>query len=186
MDDEKIIELYNARSESAIAETDSKYGSICRCISFNILSNREDAEECVNDAYLNVWDAIPPHYPRSLSAFLSKIVRNLSLNRLKMRSSQKRGNGEYDVALSEIETVLADAQCVDEQIDEIFLREKLNLFLETLPKQTRAVFIGRYWYFDSIKEISKKTGFSVSKTKMILLRTRNDLKKFLENESVFI
>lgn len=183
MDDEKIIELYNARSESAVTETDSKYGTLCRRISFNILSNREDAEECVNDAYLNV---IPPQYPRSLSAFLSKIVRNLSLNRLKMRGRQKRGNGEYDVALSEIETVLADAQCVDEQIDEIFLREKLNLFLETLPIHSRAVFVGRYWYFDSIKEISKKTGFSVSKTKMILLRTRNGLKKFLEKESVFI
>ncbi|MCD8119877.1 MAG: sigma-70 family RNA polymerase sigma factor [Lachnospiraceae bacterium] len=186
MEDTRIIALYNERSEDAIRETDLKYGRMCTSIAHNILKRREDAEECVSDTWLRAWNTIPPEQPSCLSAFLSKIVRNLSLNRLKFLQTKKRGGSTYYVALDELDAVLADEKMSADPVDELFLRDLLNTFLEQLPEDSRLVFIGRYWHFDSIKDIAAATGFSVSKTKMLLLRARNDLKEYLRKEGVFL
>lgn len=186
MDDREIIALYFKRAETAITETAKKYGRYCFSISNNILHNHQDAEESVNDTYLHTWNSIPPTKPNCLSAYLAKIVRNISLNKVKALHTQKRGSGEYELAYEELDRKIAFPQSVEDMIDEIYLRDLLNRWLETLSPEKRMVFVGRYWYFDSISEISSKMGFSESKTKMLLLRLRNDLKEYLESEGVHL
>ena len=186
MEDAQIIALYNQRLENAIVETDLKYGKLCRGISFHILNNREDSEECVNDTYLNTWNSIPPKEPKCFPAFLSKIVRNISLNKVKYKQTQKRGSGDYYLVLEECESILPSSNPVEESMEMSSLCEMINSFLGTISKQARLVFIGRYWYFDSISDISRKTGFSVSKVKMLLLRTRNELHQYLWKEGVSV
>lgn len=186
MDDRDIITLYFKRLESAITETAKKYGKYCFSISNNILRNHQDAEESVNDTYLQTWNSIPPTKPNCLSAYLAKIVRNISLNRIKAQKTQKRGSGEYELAYEELEGIISSSQSVEDLIDEISLRDLINRWLETLTPEQRMVFVGRYWYFDSIATISTKMDFSVSKTKMLLLRLRNELKEYLESEGVHL
>ncbi len=186
MDDRDIIALYFKRLESAITETAKKYGKYCFSISNNILHNRQDAEESVNDTYLQTWNSIPPTKPNSLSAYLAKIVRNISLNRIKASKAQKRGSGEYELAYDELAGIISSPQTVEDLIDEISLRDLINRWLESLSPEQRMVFVGRYWYFDSIATISAKMDFSVSKTKMLLLRLRNELKEYLESEGVHL
>lgn len=186
MDDREIITLYFKRVESAITETAKKYGKYCFSISNNILRNCQDAEESVNDTYLQTWNSIPPTNPNSLSAYLAKIVRNISLNRIKAQKTQKRGSGEYELAYEELAGIISSPQSVEDMIDEISLRDLINGWLDTLSPEQRMVFVGRYWYFDSISTISAKMDFSVSKTKMLLLRLRNDLKEYLESEGVHL
>lgn len=186
MDDRDIIVLYFKRVESAITETAKKYGKYCFSISNNILHNRQDAEESVNDTYLQTWNSIPPTKPNCLLAYLGKIVRNISLNRIKAQQTQKRGSGEYELVYEELEGILSSSQTVEDIIDEISLKELINSWLEGLPPEHRMVFVGRYWYFDSISTISSKMDFSVSKTKMLLLRLRNNLKAYLESEGVHL
>lgn len=186
MDDREIIALYFRRAESAIDETAKKYGKYCFSISNNILRNRQDAEESVNDTYIRTWNSIPPNKPNCLSAYLAKIVRNISLNRIKAQNAQKRGSGEYELAYEELTGIISSPQSVDDIIDEIFLRDLINRWLETLSPEQRMVFVGRYWYFDSISTISSKMNFSVSKTKMLLLRLRNELREYLESEGVHL
>ncbi|MCQ2425255.1 MAG: sigma-70 family RNA polymerase sigma factor [Lachnospiraceae bacterium] len=178
--------MYFNRNESAIGETAKKYGKYCLTISENILRNREDAEESVNDAYMQTWNSIPPVKPSNLRAFLGKIVRNLSLNRLKAQRTKKRGSGEYDLAFEELEEVITSPQSVEELVEEISCRDFINKWLSTLTPEQRMVFVGRYWYFDSVSEISDKMNYSVSKTKMLLLRLRGELKEYLENEGIHI
>ena len=182
MNDAEIIELYFARSELAISETQSKYGTYCRYIAKNILSDDQDAEECENDTYLKAWNSIPPHSPSSLSAFLGKITRNLALNKLKARNTQKRGKGEFWISLDELSNVIGAQEFV---LEEERLSAVIDRFLDGLPQEKRLVFVGRYWYFDSIKAIASKTGFSEGKIKMMLKRVKNELKEFLEKERVF-
>lgn len=184
MDDRDIIELYFKRLESAITETANKYGKYCFRISYNILRNRQDAEESVNDTYWKAWNAIPPTRPSSLLAYLGKIVRNISLNRIKAKKTQKRGSGEYKLVYEELEGILSSPKFVNELIDEICLKDLINRWLGTLTAEQRMVFVGRYWYFDSISTISSKMDFSISKTKMLLFRLRNELKEYLESEGV--
>lgn len=186
MDDREIIALYFRRAESAIDETANKYGKYCFSISNNILRNRQDAEESVNDTYIRTWNSIPPNKPNCLSAYLAKIVRNISLNRIKAQNAQKRGSGEYELAYEELTGIISSPQSVDDMIDEIFLRDLINRWLDTLSPEQRMVFVGRYWYFDSISTISSKMNFSVSKTKMLLLRLRNELREYLESEGVHL
>lgn len=186
MDDRDIIALYFKRLESAITETAKKYGKYCFSISNNILRNRQDAEESVNDTYLQTWNSIPPTKPNCLSAYLAKIVRNISLNRIKASKTQKRGSGEYELAYDELAGIISSPQTVEDLIDEISLRDLINRWLETLSPEQRMVFVGRYWYFDSVTTISSKMDFSVSKTKMLLLRLRNELKQYLEREGVHL
>ena len=184
MEDQQIIQLYLARSEQAIAETHSKYGPYCRRIAMNILADLLDTEECVNDTYLQTWNAIPPTIPERLQAFIGKITRNLSLNMYKAKNAQKRQAQQYALAYEELSAVLGTGKTEDAYIDELFLRELLEGFLEELSQESRWAFVGRYWYFDSVREISQKLQISESKTKMLLHRTRNALRELLRKEGV--
>lgn len=186
MDDRDIIALYFKRAETAVAETAKKYGKYCFSIANNILRNRRDAEESVNDTYLQTWNSVPPAKPNCLPAYLAKIVRNISLNRIKAQKARKRGSGEYELAYEELSGIISSPQSAEDMIDEVMLRDLINRWLDTLPPEQRMTFVGRYWYFDSISAISAKMDFSASKTKMLLLRLRNDLKEYLEREGVHL
>ena len=184
MDDKQIIDLYWARSESAIAETDRKYRKYCHRIAFNILADSQDSEECVNDTYLKAWSVIPPKRPVKLSTFLGKITRNLALNRYEKRTAEKRGGGEVSVALDELAECVPDANSVERMVDNRILTDKLNMFLEELPAESRRIFLRRYWELCSIHEIAEFYGISESKVKVSLFRTRGKLRSFLEQEGI--
>lgn len=185
MKDEAILALYWARSEAAIAETDRAYGRYCHSVAFGILRNQADAEETVNDTLLKAWDSIPPERPHHFKGFLARITRQLSINRLEQNLAQKRGGGQYALALDEL------AECIPgshgEDLAELTaLRDALNRFLRGLPPEPRAVFIRRYWHTQSIAEIAARCGMSESKVKSMLLRTRNKLRKALTEEGFFV
>ncbi len=182
MSDDRIVELFWQRSENAVEETKKQYGSFLYYISFGILKNKEDAEEIVNDTYLNAWNSIPPQKPHSLKAFLSKIVRNLSLNRIRDNSSQKRGGGEYETSLEELKECVSGKDNVENNIDYIFLTKIINEFLRELPNEPRRIFIKRYWYLLSVYDISNEMNQSESKVKSILMRTRKKLAEKLKEE----
>ena len=183
-DDQKIIELYCNRSENAIAETAGKYGRYCTSIAYGILKSREDAQECVSDAYLMAWNAIPPRRPADLGTYLGKITRNLSIDRLRTRSREKRGGGEAPLALEELEEVVAGSDGPENEAVRNELIAALNRFLGELPQQERYVFLRRYWYLDSLGDIAEKTGFSGSKVASMLFRLRGRLKKQLMKEEL--
>ena len=184
MEDTKIIELFFSRSEEAITETASKYGKLCFSISGNILGNNEDSEECVNDTYLALWNCIPPQRPSNLMAFISKIVRNLSLKKLDYNLDKKR-DSSITHSLSELEEILPDKAISNKFSDEEIGRILSN-FLKNEKADSRNVFIRKYWYFDSVEDISKRYKFSESKVKSMLFHTRNRLKKYLIKEGVRI
>lgn len=186
MDDNKIIDLYWKRSEAAIIETDKKYGRYCNTIACNILHNPEDAEECVNDTYFKVWRLIPTLRPQKFSAFIGRITRNLSLNKYEYYNAQKRGQGKTQAVFDELQGCIASVGNVEDAVEDMFLTEKLNCFLEGLPKEKRRIFMRRYWYFSGVKEIASDYQMSESKVKMILLRTRNALKEYLEQEGIVL
>lgn len=183
MEDSKIIDLYFERSQSAISETQKKYGRYCHTVAYNVLYSDEDAEECVNDTYLKAWQSIPPHRPTLLSSFLGRITRNLALDRYDQRTAQKRG-GTTELVLEEISECIPDTSGEDGS-DEA-LKNAINKFLASLPKRTRIIFMQRYWYLSSISEISKSLGVSESNVKVILMRTRKKFKAHLEKEEIFI
>lgn len=184
MTDEQIIQLYNTRSEQAISETAAKYGSYCRTIAFGILKNSEDSEECLSDTYLKAWESIPPNQPDPLSAFLGRITRNTALNRYKHSRAQKRGGSEIQPALEELSGCVPASRSPEEVFEELALAQLLNDFLAALAPQSRVIFMRRYWYLHSVKEIAGELGFTESKVKMTLLRSRNQLKKILEKEGI--
>lgn len=183
MDDEKIINLYFERNEIAISETAVKYGSMIRGISYNILKNYSDSEECENDTYHVAWNKIPPERPNFLAAFLCRIVRNISFDKYGYNKAAKR-NTEFDVALSEIENCVVSKTTVETEVDKKRLSELISNFLRCISFTKRVIFVRRYWYCDSIKKIAKDYGFSESKVKSMLMRTRNELKKHLERSGV--
>ena len=183
MEDDNIIELYWTRSENAIEETHKKYGRYCHTIAYNILYSNESAEECVNDTYVNAWNSIPPNKPKSLKYFLASIVRNLALNRYGYNNAQKR-SGTADVIVDEFCECTADKSVHIE--DEFAVREAINAFLKSLNKQTRIIFMRRYWYFCSVNEIAESEGLSVNNVKVILYRTRNKFRTFLEKEGIIL
>ncbi len=186
MNDKKIIDLYWKRSEDAISETANKYGGYCHSIAYHILHNKEDSEECVNDTYLRAWNAMPPKRPNCLSAFLGKIVRNLSFDRYDGYTAEKRGGGEIPLALEELESCIPSSFDTEQAVDELALADMLNRFLSKTKPQARIWFVRRYWYLDPVKEIAAAFGVSESKVKMTLLRLRKKLKQFLEEEGVRI
>ena len=183
-DDQKIIELYCNRSENAIAETAGKYGRYCNAIAYGILKSHEDAQECVSDVYLTAWNAIPPRRPADLSTYLGKITRNLSIDRLRTQSREKRGGGEAPLALEELEEVVAGSDSPENEALRKELIAALNRFLGNLSQQERYVFVRRYWYLDSLTDIAEKTGFSGSKVASMLYRLRGRLKKQLIKEEL--
>lgn len=180
MEDSAIVQLYFDRSESAIQETDRKYGAYCYTIAHNILANKEDAEESVSDTYLAAWKAIPPRRPSILSTFLGKITRRLSIDRWRIRTAYKRGGGEMPLALEE----LADCVSGGENPEQTVLRRQMalefNRFLQSLPETERSVFLCRYWYLDSIPTIAAHFGFTESKVNSMLHRTRKKVRTMLE------
>lgn len=182
MEDKRIIELYWQRSEDAISETASKYGTYLHSIAYQILSNTQDAEECVNDTYTGAWNAMPPHSPSILSAFLGKITRRISIDVWRKYSAQKRGGGETALALEELEDCVSGSGSVEEEWERRELTRKLNEFLRLLPDTERRVFLCRYWYMDSVPSIAQQFGFSESKVTSMLHRTRNKLRVLLEKE----
>jgi len=182
MEDEKIVDLYWARSQEAIRETSDKYASYCRGIAFRILRSAADSDECVNDTYLRAWNAMPPHRPSVLSAFLGKITRNLSLDRWKKLHAQKRGSAQVELALDELAECLPAAQNTEEAADAGALAQLLNGFLAALPAEKRRVFLKRYWYLMPAKEIAREMGLPESTVRSMLLRTRQALKGVLEQE----
>lgn len=184
MDDRQIVELYWNREEQAIKETQMKYGSYCYSIAHHILQNREDAEESVNDTYLGAWKSMPPHRPQYLSAFLGKITRNLSLKKWRERHAAKRGGGEVALTLEELKDCIPAPKTVEDEIEARALAEIIDSFLRDCPAEERQIFLCRYWFFDSVKEIAGEFGCSESKVKMRLLRTREKLRERLEQEGV--
>ncbi len=182
MDDELIVQLYWDRSEDAITETDRKYGKYCNSIAYGILRDKEDAEESVNDTYMDAWNAMPPHRPSMLATFLGKITRRISIDRWRSKTRQKRGGGEVVLALGELEQCISHGQSPEQEIEKKILGEAINRFLDKLSAEERRVFLARYWYMDSIKEIAAHFKFSQSKVTSMLLRTRNKLRNHLEKE----
>jgi RNA polymerase sigma-70 factor (ECF subfamily) len=186
MEDKEIIDLYWRRSENAISETENKYGRYCHTIAYNILHNMEDTEECVNDTYLKVWGVIPTLRPIVFSAFIGKITRNIALNKYEYYNAKKRRCGEMEIAIEELQECIPDSNQVENIIDDMVLTEIINQFLSELSTEKRKVFMQRYWYLCSIKDIASNNLLTESKVKMILLRGRNDLKKRLEQEGIVI
>lgn len=184
MEDNAIIDLYLTRSENAISQTAVKYGAYCYTIAYNILSNREDSEESVNDTYLAAWNTIPPRRPNVLSAFLGKITRYISLDRWKRRSAAKRGGGEVPLALEELEGCIPGGEDPEKAFARKQLLRSIDSFLEGLPATERKVFVCRYWYLDSISDIAERFGFSESKVKTMLFRTREKLRAVLGKEGL--
>jgi len=182
MDDSHIVELYWSRSETAITETAVKYGSYLTSISYNILADREDAVECVNDTYHDAWNTMPPHRPSILSAFLGKIARRISIDRWRKRNAGKRGGGEIILALEELEDCVSGVGSVEDEIVRQELQKLYHDFLNTLSATERKVFLCRYWYMDSIGDIAQEFGFSQSKVASMLHRTRGKLRTVLEKE----
>lgn len=178
MDDSMIINLYFERNEDAIKATEEKYGKYCFTVAFNILNSEEDSKECVNDTYVGAWNSIPPHRPEVLRTFLGKLTRNISLNRYAKDRAKKRFCGA-DLAFEELEEYIPD--CI-ELIDEIVLKDTLERFLDSLKERERIIFLRRYWYFCSIREIALSLKLSEGNVRVTLLRTREKLLKFLEAE----
>ncbi len=181
MEDSKIIELFEQRDEAAISEAERKYGQRCRAVAFGILQSHEDAEEVVSDTWLNAWSAIPPASPKSPGAFFAKIARNLAVNRIEHRSAQKRGGG-FGELCGELEECIPSPHSTEDTVDAALLTELINKFLSTENAARRTVFLKRYWQMLSVAEIARETGFSESKVKALLMRTRSALKVFLEKE----
>ena len=184
MNDSQIVALYFDRDQRAIEETAARYGNYCYAIAYNILQNREDAEEAVSDTYLGAWDAIPPHKPAVLSTFLGKIARRTALKRWERNRTQKRGGGETALALEELSGIIPDRSTPERAMEDAALTCVLNGFLESLPKQERTVFVCRYWYLDSVADIATRYGFSQSKVKSMLARTRMKLRHTLNKEGI--
>lgn len=179
MDDNQIIELYLSRNERAIAETDAKYGALCRTISRRIVLSESDAEECVNDTYLRTWNSIPPHEPNSLSAFVGRITRNISLDRRRRSLAEKRGGGNFAPFDELSECIPDDSLSVGGQIEQRALCECINAFLAELPREQRVCFMRRYWLGEPLNDIAKRYGMSANGLGVTMHRLRAKLRKKL-------
>lgn len=179
MDDGEIVRLYWDRDERAITASAEKYGTYCTAIARNILRNIEDAEECVNDTYLNAWNTIPPHKPNILSTFLGKITRNLSINKYKHNHTEKRGGGQVPVVLDELRDIVSDSASVEQSIEQNELVAAIDIFLAGLSEEKRKIFVCRYWYFDSVSDIAERFGMTENNVSVTLSRMRTKLHNYL-------
>ncbi len=185
MEDEKIIELFFERSELALKEVDIKYGRTCHNISYNILHNDLDAEECVNDTYLGAWNAIPPARPNPLLTFLCKIVRNISLKRYELNTAIKR-NSTYDIAMEELENCLASPNTAEDELAGKELAHIIEGFLDTLSVENRVIFLRRYWFSDTYSDIAQRVGLTEKNVSVRLTRTRKQLREYLFQKEVLV
>ena len=184
MDDQHIIELYWARDEEAIHHTADRYGQYCYAIAYNILSVREDSEECVNDTYLDAWNSMPPHKPSILSAFLGKITRRIAIDRWREGRAQKRGGGEMALALDELSECVASQSDVTREVETLEVAAGVQRFLSTLPDNERRIFVRRYWHMESVADLAARFGYGQSRVKSMLHRTRAKLRRYLEEEGL--
>ena len=182
MEDERIVDLYWARDERAVAESQAKYGGWCLAVARNILSNGADAEECVNDTWLGAWNAMPEDRPARLGAYLAAITRRVALNRWKAARTQKRGGGETPLVLEELSECVPGGESAEAALEAKELGRAVAAFVRVLPDTERRVFLCRYWYMDSIMDIAGSFGFSQSKVKSMLARTRKKLLAYLRKE----
>lgn len=182
MDDEKIVGLYWQRNESAIAETDLKYGKLCHSVAFGVLGNREDAEECVNDTYVRAWNSIPPDQPDHLGAYVSKISRRLAIDKYRKKTADKRSAATVSI-FDELSEVLPDLSG-DNEVERIAVKDTLNRFIISLSPTNRMIFMRRYWYMDSIRDIARALHTTEVSVKMRLTRMRRKLKDALGREGV--
>ncbi|MDO5400729.1 MAG: sigma-70 family RNA polymerase sigma factor [Eubacteriales bacterium] len=180
MCDEEIIRLYLDRNELAISATSRQYGSYCTAIARNILGNREDAEECVNDTYLNNWNSIPPHRPAMLSTYLGKITRNLSFNRYRQSRAEKRGGGQMPLILSELDECVSGQTDVEQLYQQKALIAEIDRFLEGLEPGKRQLFVRRYWYAQGVRTIARDLGMTENNVSVQLSRMRQQLKSYLK------
>lgn len=185
IEDEKIIEMFFERSEQGIRELDIKYGTVCHNLSYHIVGSRQNAEECVNDAYLGVWNTIPPARPNPLLSYVLKIVRNISIKIYWRKEAAKR-SGHYKIALEEIEGYIADQKTVEDEIEARELARIIEKFLDTLTLENRVIFMRRYWFADSYKDIAEFMGLSEKNISVRLTRIREKMKQYLIEREVFV
>ena len=185
MEDSKIIALFFARSEQAIAELSNKYGKLCMRVADNILGNNQDAEECVNDAYLGAWNTIPPQKPNPLQTYICRIVRNIAITRYHANTAMKR-NSYYDIALEELEHCLFSPETVESSIHVKELTHLLDRFLSSQDTHSRIMFVRRYWYADSVADIASAFKMRPNSVSVQLSRLRGKLRKFLIQEGYMI
>lgn len=182
MNDSEIVRLYLERDESAIELTKQKYESLLMVISNNLLESLPDAEECVADTYIQLWNSIPPNEPESLASYAAKIARNLSFNRLKYIGADKRKAGNCALLLDELREVIPSNADVEKEVDSKLLTNLIDSFLETLPKHHRIIFIRHYWLFEPVEKIASELGLTKTNVTTSLFRTRQKLKKHLTKE----
>ena len=186
LEDHKIVDLFLSRDEKAIEQSKEKYGRRLRSLAYGIVNDKQTAEECENDTYLEAWNRIPPHEPRTyLYAFFARITRHISLNCCRSCGALKRNAFICELS-AEMEQCIPAPDDIACRMDEMQLREAINGFLRTLEHEKRNMFIRRYWYLDSIAEISKQFAVSESKVKTSLFRMRNQLKEYLEQEGYIL
>lgn len=184
MEDHQITLLFWERNETAIDAARDKYGVYCRSIALGLLGDQEDAFECENDTYLAAWNSIPPNKPQSLSAYLGKLTRRIALNRLRSTHTAKRGGGQAEISLQELGEIVSTKDDLMQRIEQRELSLLISGFLRKQPDMPRRIFIRRYWYCDSVREIAQNFHLRESRVKMILMRTRNQLREFLVKEGV--
>ncbi|MBP0983474.1 MAG: sigma-70 family RNA polymerase sigma factor [Oscillospiraceae bacterium] len=182
MEDSEILELYRTRSEEAIRQTEQKYSRYLTVISNNILNDREDSRECVNDTYLRAWDTIPPHFPERLAGYIGKICRDISIGRYRRKKAAKRGGSEYALSLEELCDCVSGSETPEQALDVKLLAAAIGEYLRTISQQARIEFVQRYYFCDPVKNIALYSGRSESAVKSGLLRTRRGLKEYLEKE----
>lgn len=181
MDDKGLIELFFARAEEAIAELDRAYGRLCRSLSGQILPDRRDVEECVNDSYLNVWNAVPPARPNPLKTFLCTVVRRVSITRYHHNTAAKR-DSQYTVSLEELDGCLSGPDTPEAAVERKELTAALEGFLDGLTQENRVIFLRRYWFADSYSQIARQVGLSENAVSVRLVRIRKDLRTHLQKE----
>ena len=184
MEDEQILELYRQRDETAIRETERKYGKYLAKIAYGILANAEDSRESVSDAYLGAWNSIPPHCPDALSAYLAKLTRRCSIDMFRRRHREKRRESEYALSLDELADCVSGGDSPEEAVALSELTQAIEAYLRSLDSEARTVFIGRYFFFDSVREIAVCRHMSESKVKSLLFRTRKGLRGYLIKEGL--
>lgn len=186
MNDREIVNLYWQRSEQAIRETEIKYGKYCRIIAFNILENSQDSEECVNDTWFAAWNSMPDKRPERLDPFLGRITRNAALTKITKKNAKKRGGGEFELALEELDACIPSGCSLEQEAEAKELSRAINMFVGTLPEEEQLVFIGRYWFLATERELAEKHGCSRSRINAMLKRTRDKLKNFLLQEGLCV
>ena len=186
MEDKQIVELYWQRQEAAIRETEQKYGHYLTQIAYHILSDWEDSQESVNDTYFKAWNSIPPNRPEPLAPYLRKILREAAIDCYRRKRRKKRGQSEYSLSLSELGECVSGGDTTGQEIDRRLLAEAVAVYLKTLSPEARGLFIGRYYFMDSMREVAAYHGMSEPKAKSMLHRTRKGLKAYLEKEGFFV